>query len=183
MKAPLSQLDFILLKMRYSSFPRIFWCFAYLIFSPQCFALQKFYLCRCPWTWCGSAQDTWHNVSSRSNLYHFLAGLRWEPEPVQTEYRVPNFQLSTILHTTEENIPFYYQGPGKIYLSFQIILIFKILVLQFACSECHWPAPLSLMHFGVPAGMSKPTECCYPLGQWGNSSSRSDMGWYMDVVR
>lgn len=104
--------------------------FCVFIFSQQCFALQKFYLCRGPWKWHGWAQDTWHSVSSRSNLYHFLAGLRWEPEPVQTECRVPNFQLSTVLHTTEKNIPVYYQGPGKIFLSFQIILIFKILVLM-----------------------------------------------------
>ena len=177
-KTPLFQLDFILLKGRYSSSPRILWCSTYLIFSQQGFALQKFYLCRGHWRWRGWAQDTCHSVSSRSNLYHFLAGLRWEPEPVQTEYRVPNFQLFTVLHTTEENVPVYYQGPGKIYLSFQIILIFKMLVLQFACSECHWPTPLSLVHFGVLPGMSKPSECCYPLGQLGNSSSRSDMGWY-----
>jgi len=46
MKASLSQLDFILLKMRCRSSLRMFWCSAYLIFSHQCFALQKFYVCR-----------------------------------------------------------------------------------------------------------------------------------------
>jgi hypothetical protein len=66
--APLSQLEFMLLRLRYSSSPRIFWCSTYLIFSQQCFALQKLYICRGPWGWHGWAQNTWHSVSSRSNL-------------------------------------------------------------------------------------------------------------------